>query len=331
MKALLDIGDEKTGSKSRQGFMRINAQFLANNGFLSLKSTKVGGYDLGLAAYAGRRKFIRMYREQNAIPCSVDLDEFIENGIAKEIKESDSHTAVFSFEGLMKLNSREIRKLVSMLKRYFSEVSVLGFIKRQDKWAVSAYTTRLTNLGATDTNAFYLFRILPHGRNYFKAYRLWEKFISKNNLTFLDYDGCKDVVRTFSDFVGVPEGAVFEEVRRNPSMSELGVEILRRFNKDLAHSKKYKDRKFCVIQSVREYYIGSPYLPSRSDAYNFFLRFSGSNKKLAKILGGEQRYFFDEDFSRYPEDVARVDLTLSEVEGYIAKAIKKREEKKKNR
>ncbi|HEY7885188.1 MAG TPA: hypothetical protein VIC08_09600, partial [Cellvibrionaceae bacterium] len=124
MRAVLDIGDEKTGSKSRQRFIHANSDNLLNSGFLSLKSTKVGHYDMGLAAYAGKRKFIKTYREKNAISDDVDLGEFIENGIAEEVAESDSHTVIFSFEGLMGLNLSQIKKLTTMLRRHFSEVIV---------------------------------------------------------------------------------------------------------------------------------------------------------------------------------------------------------------
>lgn len=321
VRAILDIGDEKTGSKSRQEFIRINSDRLLENGFLSLQSTKVANYDMGLAAYAGRHKFIKLYRSKNAIPDNVNLDEFIENGIASEIEGSESHTVIFSFEGLMGLRQDEIKKLTSMLRRYFSEILVIGFIKRQDKWAVSAYTTRLINFNVTTRNIFYFFYLIPVGRNYFKALKNWRKFIEKENITFIDYDKCSDVVKTFSEVAGMPDGLVFGESRRNPSMSALGVEILRRFNKDLSGSEKYKDRVVQVKRRIRECYIGSPYLPSKSEAQKLFQRFSRSNKKLADALGSKEKYFFDEDFSRYPDNPSRIDLTLDEVENYINKAL----------
>ena len=323
MRAVLDIGDEKTGSKSRQEFIRANSDRLFKNGFLRLKSTKVGQYDMGLAAYAGKSKFIKTYREKNAIPESIDLDIYIENGMAEEIKGSDAHTVIFSFEGLMGLNPREIKKLVLMLEKHFSEIFVVGFIKRQDKWAVSAYTTRLINTDATDSSVLYRLYGIPRGRDYFKTLNKWEKFIGKGNLTFIDYDKCNDVVKTFADIVEMPDGLVFEESRRNPSMSALGVEVLRRFNKDLSDSEKYKDRKFQVKKRIREYYIGEPYLPPKREAQKLFQKFSHSNKKLAKALKSKEKYFFNEDFSRYPDEASTIDLTLNEVENYINRALEK--------
>ena len=321
MRAVLDIGDEKTGSKSRQGFIRTNSEHLLKNGFLSLKSTKVGHYDMGLAAYAGKHKFIKTYREKNAIPGDVDLDKFIENAMAEEIEENSSHTVIFSFEGLMGLNPSEIKKLTSMLRKHFSEILVIGFIKRQDKWAVSAYTTRLMNKDATDLNVLYHIFGNPRGRDYYKVLKGWNKFIQKENLIFINYDTCKDVVKTFSDIVDMPDGVVFEESRRNPSMSALGVEVLRRFNKDLSDSEKYKDRKAHVKKRIREYYIGLPYLPSKSEAQKLFQKYSRSNKKLAKALESKEKYFFNEDFSRYPEKSSKIELTLNEVEDYINRAL----------
>ncbi|MDO3387355.1 hypothetical protein QWI17_16055 [Gilvimarinus sp. SDUM040013] len=321
MRAVLDIGDEKTGSKSRQMFIHNNKVELLKKGFLSLKSTKVGYYDMGLAAYAGNRHFIKMFKDKNAISENVDLDALLENGIAEEIKGSDSHTVIFSFEGLIRLNSSEISKLTSMLKKYFSEILVFGFFKRQDKWAVSAYTTRLTNRGATDSKVFYYSYGIPRGRNYFKVLKGWASFLPKESLIFYDYDKCGDVVRTFSDVVGMPDNLIFEKSRRNPSMSALGAEVLRRFNKDLSDSNKYKDRTAQVIRRIRQFYVGTPYLPPKNEARKLFKRFSRSNKKLANTLGSNEKYFFSEDFSGYPDKSSKIKLTLGEVEGYIDKAL----------
>lgn len=326
MKVILDIGDQKTGSKSRQSFLMKNKSKLSQNGIGVLQATKVetraGGYDAGLMAYVGKENFIDVFRKKHDVSADVNVDEFIEYQINKEISETTCRVFVFSFEGLMHLKPEEIDKLTSMLRRYFSEIVIVGFLRRQDRKAVSSYTTRIKNQQATDLNVLYNPKGGPRGTNYYNCFKRWEAFIPKRNIIFADYDKCKDVTKTFASIVGLPDNLIFEESRQNTSMSALGCEILRRFNEELSGKDEYKNRRARVAEVIRDYYIGETFRPAKSDAEKLFLEYSKSNKELAKIFDSSEEYFFDQDFSEYPDVVTPLELTLDEVDSYIKEALK---------
>lgn len=322
MKAIIDIGDQKTGSKSRQTFLRRNSDELSRNGCCLLESTKVVDYDMGLAAYAGRKAARDTFLNKKNISNGSDLDRFIEEGVEKELKENACHTVFFSFEGLMHLEVSEVEKLTSMLYQHFSEIFVIGFLRRQDRKAVSAYTTRLKNGAATDLNVLYFSNGNPRGADYYERFERWRKFVPKENITFINYDECEDVTRKFVDVADIPGELIFDEARRNTSMSALGSEVLRRFNKDLAHRNEYKNRKERVRTVIRNYYTGESFRPAKKEAEALFWKFSDSNEKLAKSLGAKEKYFFDENFSEYPDEFSPFELSLSDVEEYVKKALK---------
>lgn len=322
MKAVIDIGDQKTGSKSRQAFLKRNRSELYRHNCYLLDSTKIGNYDMGLMAYAGRENPSNTFRKGKKISNEVDLDSFIENEIAKEVEALNCGKVFFSFEGLIHLKENEVKKVVSMLRRYFSEVFIIGFLRRQDRWAVSSYTTSLVNLGVKEMSLLHTPNGKPKGSDYFERFQRWSKLVPKENITFINYDECEDVSKSFAHAAGIPGNLSFESARHNTSMSAFGSEVLRRFNKDLSNKDEFKGREKEVRQAIRNFYVGSSLQPSKEEAAALFWRFSDSNKKLSEALCSEKEYFFDEAFSEYPDEFSPVDLSLDDVEESVKEALK---------
>lgn len=324
MQAVIDIGDQKTGSKSRQTLLKDNLEELEKSGCYCLKATSVGAhdYDMGLAAYAGSKGSIERFRHSRSLENEEYLDCLIEKNIADEVNEKKCSRVFFSFEGLIGLNVGQIEKLTSMLYRYFDEILIIGFLRRQDRKAVSAYSTRLKNQCATDLNILNNMNGKPRGSDYSKNYEDWSKFVPSHNIFFVNYDECLDVSHTFAYIANLPESLVFGEAKKNTSLSALGAEILRRFNMDLAHREEYKGNASKVREKIKECYSGEGLRPSKRDAQVHFEKFSNSNMKLAKHLGSKNKFFFDEKFSEYPDEFSPVELSLVEVDQYIQKALR---------
>ncbi|MBE0405175.1 hypothetical protein [Halomonas citrativorans] len=326
MIAIIDIGDEKTGSKSRQEFLINNRDELRRQGVVIPKSTKVNLYDIGLSAYSGVQSHRELVSNKHGYPYD-GFEDKLEEALSLEVGKFECTKFVFSFEGLMHLRSENVEKLVSMLYRYFDKVFVIGFIRRQDRKAVSAYSTRLRNRGATDFNILYTPDGKPKGVNYLHKLKVWRKFVSKENVVFINYDECDNVVRKFVDLAGLQGDFLFNEKRNNTSMSALGCEVMRRFNEDFASSDKYSGIQDKVRSAIKDCYVGPSLKPAREEAESLFKFYGDSNKKLAKELGSDKEYFFDEDFSDYPETLSSVSLTLSEVGEYIEEALSQRSQK----
>lgn len=321
MQAIIDIGDQKTGSKARQIFFKKNETKLLQHGCCRLKTTKVGDYDMGLAAYAGVKNHINSYLKRHSLEDIVDFDPYFEKELESELEDKRCSKVIFSFEGLMHLNVDKIEKLTSMLYRHFSEIVVIGFLRRQDRKVVSDYSTRLRNTNSVDFNICTLPNGVVRGTNYYDKFKKWSKFVPRENIIFLNYDECDDVRKTFVDAAKIPGEMVFEAVRNNRSLSALGAEVLRRFNQDLAERKEFKDKASKVRSIVKDYYSGEPLRPAKKDAEFVFEYYAESNEKLSKELGSSKKHFFDENFSEYPDDFSPIELSLSDVEEYVQQAL----------
>lgn len=320
MIAIIDIGDQKTGSKSRQEFLINNSGELRRQGVVIPRTTKINLYDIGLSAYSGVQSHRELFSNKHGYPYD-EFEDKLEEVLSLEVRKLEYTKCVFSFEGLMHLRPDNVEKLVSMLYRYFDQIVVIGFIRRQDRKAVSAYTTRLRNRGATDYNILYTPDGKPKGVNYFHKLKVWRKFIPKEDVIFVNYDECANVVKKFVELAGLQGDFLFNDKRNNTSMSALGCEVMRRFNKDFANSDKYSGIQNKVRSAIKNYYVGPSLKPAREEAESLFKFYGNSNKKLAKELGSEKEYFFDEDFSDYPEKLSSISLTSSEVEEYIEGAL----------
>lgn len=321
MQAVIDIGDQKTGSKARQVFLKKNESEFIKHGCCCLKATKVGAYDMGLSAYAGVEKHIDTFCYKHGLEATVDFDYFLEKQIESELSKKGCSRVFFSFEGLMHLSPDKIEKLTSMLYRHFSEILIVGFVRRQDRMAVSGYSTRLRAGGATGYDILYNLRGGVKGTNYYKRFKNWSEHIPAQNIIFINYDECSDVSQAFVGVANIPGALKFDDTRKNTSLSMLGAEILRRFNQDLASQEDYKAEAGKIRGVIKGYYSGEPLRPSKSEAKESFEAFSESNKKLAQLFGSSRKYFFDESFSEYPDEFAPLELSLSEVKAYVQKAL----------
>lgn len=322
MKAFIDIGDQKTGSKSRQRFLELNKEEIKRQGVYSLKSTKVGSYDMGLAAFASAGGERKAFCTAKGISGDIDIDSFIEKNIKKELDGKDACKVVFSFEGLLHLKDFEVEKLMGLLNKFFDEVYILCFVRRQDRKAVSDYTTRLRNAGEVELNILYKPNGSPRGSDYYHLISNWARYVPVERVRVINYDTCLDVRQALVGFLDISGELVFEDMRANSALSALGAEVLRVFNKDLSLNNEYKDRASDIRAKVKDFYVGDPLRPSKKEAQKHFENFSESNKKLANLLGSESPEYFDEDFSRYPEAFSPCSLQLSEVVEYVETAIK---------
>lgn len=325
MKAILHIGDEKTGSKAIQQLLHQNKRLLQEHGYALLSSTQIrttvsgANYDLGLAAYAGDKEHKKTYASKHGLDLSSDFDAHLENLMLKEIKHINAKYVIFSFEGLIHLSPKKIAKLTSFLHRSFKEIFVIAFLRRQDRKEVSAYTTRLKNHKCTDRNILYDASGVPRGPNYYVRLNNWMHYISAKNIKVLDYDSCTNLRRCFINTLDLPQNLEIPDGKPNKSLSALGQEVLRRFNLELADDPRY--RNVNVRMSLCNYFKGKPLLPSRKDAEEFYDRHRESNKKLGDLINSVRPTFFDEDFSVYPDEFLPVELTIEEVRYYVDLAL----------
>ena len=321
MKAILHIGSGKTGSKSVQGFLRHNADYLKDKNYAQMFSTKVGNYDIGLGAYSGVGAWRKTCINKWGWDLPEDFDALFECKFREEFERLDAQCVIFSFEGLINLPIEKVKKIKVLLENFFDDFYIFAFARRQDRHAVSSYTTRLRNAGVSDRNILYSNTGDPRGIDYYEKFLNWSGCFGEDNVKFVDYELCEDVVECFTDHLNLPEGLRVPSDRANQSLSAFGQEVLRMFNEKLAEEPEYREVADKVRAVLKDYYIGEPLKPSRQDAEEMFRMYEQSNKALSEAMGSPRRNFFDEDFSEYPEIFSPRQLDFGRLKHYIDVAL----------
>ena len=146
-KALIHIGTEKTGTTSIQDFLHINRQALIQHGVAYLKSPgltnhrklpifcmrddRVDDYviELGIVNKEARMRWKREFKKElhDELDC-------LSSKISSVIISSEHFHSRLCYES-------EVRALKEMLQKHFSEIRIIVYLRRQDKLAVSSYST----------------------------------------------------------------------------------------------------------------------------------------------------------------------------------------------
>ncbi len=210
------------------------------------------------------------------------------------------------------IDEAEVRTLLELVGPHFDRIDVLVYLRRQDRLAVSSYSTLLTSGGRRN-------EILPPGtsdRTHFFDYlglvERWSNVFGRDRLTIRPFDRTEWVAgRLIDDFlhhagIGVAPSELSLPANRNESVSAHARPILLRFNRHFPsvletgpnpHAAKLR---WFLVRRLRDAYPGPPQLPTRDEARAFAELFRDRNRELAeKYFDG--RPLFDDDFSDYPE------------------------------
>ncbi len=317
MKALIHIGIEKTGTTTIQEFLHLNRDKLANQGVAYLQSPglrnnrRLATYcmknnklddqvkDMGILSDAKRNEWKAKFR-QNFDQEITNLDEKISSVI---ISSEHFHSRLTTKE--------EVKNLLDFLSTYCNDIKILVYLRRQDKVAVSHYSTMI-KFGDTRSNVF---PDVPPNDPYYNYYDLierWTTVFGKQNIDIRIFDKHKfvdgDLLQDFISATGLIDSDNFvipEKQNEKMSASVQHAVILMnhffpRYIKDVPVSFNNQLRKY-VIGELQQKYKGREKLPTRKAALGFYKKFSDSNQKLAdKYLLSE--CLFSSDFSMYPEE-----------------------------
>ncbi|WP_424931436.1 tetratricopeptide repeat protein [Amaricoccus macauensis] len=308
-RAILQIGTEKTGTTSLQGFLAANRDRLREKGFIYPRFC--GDVNqTGLAAYAmvpDRMEPLRSAFGIHSVADVAPVRQRLEAAADAELEGSE--TAIFCNEHChSRLTSlSEIETLRRFLARYFDDIRVCIYLRRQDQVAVSLYSTRLKS-GGSGTD------ILPRTNdsdpyfNYDLSLRLWEACFGQANVTVRLFDR-KELAdgSVISDFlrcwdIGTPE-QFGETPHLNESISPRAQDFLRVLNPHLAPIEGLPLDAVLGPLSGRlaALYPGSGAKPTRSEAEAFYAMYRASNDAVRARYFPERETLFREDFSSYPE------------------------------
>jgi hypothetical protein len=319
---ILHIGTEKTGTTTIQEFLHLNRKLLAKHGIYFPKSIGMRNHR-PLATYCLSEErndtFLRMNNlteTKQREKWKEDLIHQFENELSSlnpEIKQvviSSEH-----FSSLLK-KPAEIESLKLQLDKWFINMQVLVYLRRQDLLTVSTYSTAC-RAGIVSDN------ILPNPAtlrpfvNYRQLLGKWSRVFGIGSIhpavfektSFYHNDLLSDFIRR----CGLPANLDYTiPENKNQSLSETAQEAAQLFNRKFpAEScgislKELQKIRKDLIETVNSNYPGPGKKPLRHEAQAFYKHFAESNNRVA-CRWFKREKLFSEDFSMYPEQEQIID------------------------
>jgi hypothetical protein len=320
VKAIIHIGGEKTGTTTIQAFCARNRAVLAERGILYPSSAGASNH-LGLAAYALDDDTIDDIRQSLNLHTRDQLDEFrkrLRADLSNEVAQIPNiSTMLLSNEHLHSrlLKHSEIRRLHRLVSDYATQITVLLYIRRQDRVAVSHYSTRLKSDGFTDEHVFPTVSRrgrLPAYYDYDAVLARYEKIFGAGNIVVRLFEPARfvdgDLVRDFLHACDIRDPDDFATVeRQNESLSDVGIKFFKRFNPRVprfVHGRPNPYRRGVDV-AVTKHHAGEGPAVSTAEAKTFYEKFAISNRAVqARYFPAAKGPLFDEDFSRYDQERA---------------------------
>ena len=308
-RAILQIGTEKTGTTTLQHCLSTNRAALKANGFLypdfcgRINHTGLAAYAMAPSRRDGIRAVFGCRSEADVEPMRARL-----RAAAAEQLSSDE-TVIFCSEHCHSrlVRPAEVETLHALLAPFFGDIRVAVYIRRQDRLALSLYSTKLKS-GGNDRS------ILPPSGpddpyfNYDRSIGLWEAVFGRDNVRVRLFDRREliggDVVADFITTWGLTGSVPYKTVRdQNESIRPLAQEFLRRVNPRLEpiEGLPIEDVRGPLAASLSRLLPGRGARPPRAEAEAFLDRYRDSNEALRLRHFPDRPTLFDADFSEYPE------------------------------
>ena len=328
-KAILQIGTEKTGTTSLQTFLAANRDRLAERGYLYPRFCGALNHT-GLAAYAmdadrpDELKAAFGGETREAVP---QMRARLRRMAEAEL--TGGRTAIFCSEHCHSrlVSPNEVARLRNFLSEFFDEIEISVYLRRQDRVALSLYSTRLKSGLAPD-------RVLekaPADRlyyNYDRFLALWEDAFGAEAISVRLFEPDlltnASVVDDFLTCWGIGEIGDFRSVpNENGSISVAAQAFLRQINPHLTAQAGRPGTRLrgIVVSALERTNAGRGVRPARDEARAFYERFRAANERVAARYFPGRDPLFSEDFNDYPEIADIGEAAPEEIIGIAAKIL----------
>ncbi|SEO24302.1 hypothetical protein SAMN04488103_11633 [Gemmobacter aquatilis] len=241
MKAVLHIGTEKTGTTTLQRFLDLNRKSLREAGILVPFSLGQTNHRL-LAGIMNEDDHVDdLFRQMNLLDFAARKAAKRRwwEAFVKEVRRADLPRTVISSEHLQSrlLKETEIRRLQDHLSELFDEIRICIYLRSPAATAISLYSTAVKHGSTTGKlpppNTPYFRSVIDHAA----TLRRWMAVFGKDNITVRLFDRQDfvngDLIDDFMAACDLPASATQRPARENESLSALGIELLRRINRDI--------------------------------------------------------------------------------------------------
>jgi hypothetical protein len=235
----LHIGTEKTGTTSIQRFLKMNRELLAGHGVLF--PTSPGNMNhMALTVAAQEDNVKGPLRKIFKVLSRDDVKHFrakLHADMTAELKDTPFKTTIMSGEHCSSrlLNDTEVTRLKEMLTRFFDRIRIVVYIRRQDDYLLSTYSTSV-KVGGTRPLTVPSSKRIRTRYDHWELLSRWAGVFGRENIICRKYDKPslkgENVVTDLLDAVHVDPNLPFEQPdTRNESFDANTLEFLRQFNK----------------------------------------------------------------------------------------------------
>lgn len=312
---VIHIGTEKTGTSSIQRFLSANRQQLLSEGIVyPLRCGAEGGSQTAFVAASQRRPWTTRLGRGLGITSPVT-----QQALREELSKNIADCATRSPLGRLLISSEhfhsrmvdidEIATLKKLLEPYVESFRVIAYLRRQDRLAVSAFSTKIQS---GTVNPVLFPEIANNGDHlhyfdYLQLYRKWSEVFGGKSIIFKIFDRREfeegDLLVDFASMVGFKLNGKILLGRANESIDQHGLDFLLQANKLMASERGSVPRTtlHALISRLR---AGKASLATKAEAKAFYQRFTASNMELQqRAFPARSGTLFDDDFSEYPDNI----------------------------
>lgn len=316
MRIVLHIGTEKTATTSIQRYFNDNRQGFADKGVLYPE--KLGGENhLCLPALAiGRHDADEITTAAHALMQRFGYDtmeSYIRDTLKRQIAESKPDVLLFSNEHFhSRVKTLEgIERLRKLLSEFSDDIRIILYIRRQDRLAVSYYSTPFKYgkvlLGSAIPKVS---ARLPHYYDYGKIVTDWSEAFGQDNVDVRIFEeearSKGGMITSFLTAAGVDAPEHLMPKTHNESLSLEAIYFLANFNEQMAafpeQNADLRKLRRNLVGFLEKNYPARRKLASRDAARAFYDACRPTNAIVHKAFFPERKTLFDESFDEYGGD-----------------------------
>jgi hypothetical protein len=292
----LHIGTEKTGTTSVQKFFKANRELLAGNGVIYPVAPGKQNH-MGLAASAQDVDKRGPLRKSLGIRNEAEARKFraaMLTGLAEELTARPYKLAFMSGEHCSSrlIEDQEVQWLKDQLGRFFDKIHILIYIRRQDDYLLSTYSTSVKS-GTTAPLRIPPERAIKQRYDHWDVLSRWARVFGRDRIICRKFERANlksnDIVADVLDATGIDPGLGFERPEDvNEALDAETLEFLRLFNKfvprfDGREVNPVRDNIVALLSKVSN---GPLITMEEGELDRFMALFDESNRKVAEEYFG---------------------------------------------